>query len=182
MQQLGCSMFRYLTETTDEEKLHVRRGTIDLLASHMKMRFVAPGDRVRIKFDLQHVVRQACGDAYLYSRRQAGELLHLIYLRPMRALGDTSLLSVFQQLQLYLNRRCALDVPAQHLTIQLPSRVPVGERYSLLDLCFACATMDTNRDFFFDDHSVLQLVVITTPPSPSITWEGAKCLTFGDNS
>ena len=97
-QQLGCSMFRYLTETTDEEKLHVRRGTIDLLASHLKMRFVAPGDWVRIKFDLQHMVRQACGDAYLYSRRQAGELLHLIYLRPMRALGDTSLLSVFQQL------------------------------------------------------------------------------------
>ena len=172
-------MLRYLSETTDEEKLHVRRGTIDLLASHMKMRFVAPGDWVRIKFDLQLLVRQACGDAYLYSRRQAGELLHLIYLRPMRALGDTSLLSVFQQLQLYLSRSCALDVPAQHLTIQLPSRVPVGERYSLLDLYFACATMDTKRDFFFDDHSVLQLVVITTPPSPSITWEGAKCLAFG---
>ena len=179
MQQLGCPMLRYLSETTDEEKLHVRRGTIDLLASHMKMRFVAPGDWVRIKFDLQPLVRQACGDAYLYSRRQAGELLHLIYLRPMRALGDTSLLSVFQQLQLYLSRSCALDVPAQHLTIQLPSRVPVGERYSLLDLYFACATVDTNRDFFFDDHSVLQLVVITTPPSPSITWEGAKCLAFG---
>ena len=43
VQQLGCPMLRYLSETTDEEKLHVRRGTIDLLASHMKMRFVAPG-------------------------------------------------------------------------------------------------------------------------------------------
>ena len=97
----------------------------------------------------------------------------------MRALGDTSLLSVFHQLQLYLGRSCALDVPSQHLTIQLPSRVPVGERYSLLDLYFACATMDTNSVVFFDDHSVLHLVVITTPPSPSITWEGEKCLAFG---
>ena len=40
---------------TDEEKLHVRRGTIDSLESHMKMRFVAPGDWIRIKFDLQHL-------------------------------------------------------------------------------------------------------------------------------
>ena len=46
-------MLRYLSETTDEEKLHVRRGTIDSLESHMKMRFVAPGDWIRIKFDLQ---------------------------------------------------------------------------------------------------------------------------------
>ena len=127
MQQLGCSMFRYLTETTDEEKLHVRRGTIDLLASHMKMRFVAPGDWVRIKFDLQHMVRQACGDAYLYSRRQAGELLHLIYLRPMRALGDTSLLSVFQQLQLYLNTApAALWFPRSGSNQQLGWRIERG--------------------------------------------------------
>ena len=84
-------MHRYLSDITDEEKLHVRRGTIDSLASHMKMRFVAPGDWIRIKFDLQPLVRQACGDAYLYSRRQAGELLHLVYFRPIRALGDTSL-------------------------------------------------------------------------------------------
>ena len=172
-------MHRYLSDITDEEKLHVRRGTIDLLESHMKMRFVAPGDWIRIKFDLQPLVRQACGDAYLYSRRQAGELLHLVHFRPIRALGDTSLLSVFQQLQSYLGRSCALDVPSQHLTIQLPPRVPVGERYSLLDLYFACATMDTNRDVFFDDHRVLQLVVITTPPSPSLTWEGEKCLAHG---
>ena len=46
-------MHRYLSDTTDEEKLHVRRGTIDSLESHMKMRFVAPGDWIRIKFDLQ---------------------------------------------------------------------------------------------------------------------------------
>ena len=119
-QQLGCPMHRYLSDTAEEEKLHVRRGTIDSLESHMKMRFVAPGDWIRIKFDLQPLVRQACGDAYLYSRRQAGELLHLVYFRPIRALGDTSLLSVFQQLQSYLGRSCALDVPSQHLTIQLP--------------------------------------------------------------
>ena len=44
VQQLGFPMLRYLSEITDEEKLHVGRGTIDLLANHMKMRFVAPGD------------------------------------------------------------------------------------------------------------------------------------------
>ena len=72
--------------------------------------------------------------------------------------------------------------PVSHVgtsTVRLPCRVPIGERYTLLDLYFACATMDTNRDVFFDDHRVLQLVVITTPPSPSITWEGEKCLAFG---
>ena len=175
-------MLRYLSETTEEERLHVKRGTIDLLDGHMKMRFVAPGDWIRIKFDLQPLVRQACGEAYLGSQLQAGELLQMVYFRPMGALGDTSLLSVFHQLQQHLGRRCALDVPSQHLTLQLPCRVPVSERYSLLDLYFACVTMDTNRELFFDDHRVLQLVVITTPPSPSITWEGERCLAFGRHS
>ena len=102
----------------------------------------------------------------------------MVYFRPMSALCDTSLLSVFHELQLYLGRRCALDIPSQHLTVQLPCRVPVCERYSLLDLFFACATMDTNCDVFIDDYRVLQLVVTTTPPSPSLTWEGEKCLAF----
>ena len=97
----------------------------------------------------------------------------------MGALCDTSLLSVLHELQLYLGRRCALDIiPSQHLTVQLPCRVPVGARYSLLDLYFACATMDTNRDVFIDDYRVLQLTVTTTPLSPSLTWEGEKCLAF----
>ena len=72
-------MLRYLSETTEEERLHVKRGTIDLLDGHMKMRFVAPGDWIRIKFDLQPLVRQACGEAYLCSRLQAGELLQMVY-------------------------------------------------------------------------------------------------------
>ena len=88
-------------------------------------------------------------------------------------------ISVLGKLLSCVGRRCALDVPSQHLTLQLPCRVPVSERYSLLDLYFACATMDTNRELFFDDHRVLQLVVITTPPSPSFTWEGERCLAFG---
>ena len=177
-QQLGCPMLRFLSETTDEERLHVKRGTIDLLQSNLKMRFVAPGDWIRIKFDLKPIVRHACGESYLCSRQQAGEPLRMVYFRPMCALCDTSLLSVFHELQLYLGRRCALDIPSQHLTVQLPCRVPVGERYSLLDLYFACATMDTHRDVFTDDYRVLQLVVTTTPPSPSLTWEGEKCLAF----
>ena len=169
-------MRRYLSETTEEERLHVRRGTTDLLESHLKMRFVAPGDWIRIKFDLKPLVRQACGDAYLCSRQLVGEPLKMVYFRPMCALSDTSLVSVLHQLQRYLGWKCALDIPSQHLTVQLPNRVPVGERYSLLDLYFACATMDMNGDVFLDDYRVLQLVVTTTPPSPSLTWEGEKCL------
>ena len=115
-QQLGCPMLRYLSETTEEERLHVKRGTIDLIDGHMKLRFVAPGDWIRIKFDLQPLVQKACGEAYLSSRLQAGEPLHMVYFRPMRALGDTLLLSVFDQLQQHLHSRCALDVPSQHLT------------------------------------------------------------------
>ena len=60
------------------------------------------------------------------------------------------LVCVFHDLQLYLGRRCALDIPSQHLTVQLPGRVPVGERYSLLDLYFACAT------FFFSGCCMAQ--------------------------
>ena len=88
-------MRRYLAETTEEERLHVRRGTLDLLESHLKMRFVAPGDWIRIKFDLKPLVRQACGDAYLCSRQLVGEPLKMVYFRPMCALSDTSLVSVF---------------------------------------------------------------------------------------
>ena len=43
-QQLDCPMRRYLSETTEEERLHVKRGIIDLLECNRKMRFVAPGD------------------------------------------------------------------------------------------------------------------------------------------
>ena len=100
------------------------------------------------------------------ARQQAP--LKMVYFLPMCALCDTSLLSVFHHLRLYLGWRCALDIPSQHLTVQLPCRVPVSERKSL-DLYFACAAMDANRDVFFDDHRVLQLVVTTTPPSPSIS-------------
>jgi len=90
-QQLGCPMRRYLSETTEEERLHVKRGTIDLLECNLKMRFVAPGDWIRIKFDLKPVVRQACGEAYLCSMQQAGEPVKMVYFRPMGALCDTSL-------------------------------------------------------------------------------------------
>ena len=64
------------------------------------------------------------------------------------------------------------------MTVQLPGRVPVGERYSLLDLYFACATTDMNMDVFCDDYRVLQLIVTTTPPFPSLTLEGEKRLAF----
>jgi len=171
-------MHRYISETTNEERRRVELGTIDLIPSNLKMRFVAPGDWIRIKFHLLPLVRHACGEPYLSLRQQAGEPLRKVYFRPMRALGETSLLSVFRDLHLYLGRRCALDIPSQHLTVLLPCRVPVGERYSLLDLYFACATTDKNMDVFFDDYRVLQLIVTTTPPSPSLTLEGEKCLAF----
>ena len=142
----SSSVGAYISETTDKERWHVQHGTIDLLQSNLKMRFVAPGDWIRIKFDLKPLARHACGESYLRSRQQAGEPLRMVYFGPMRALCETSLLSVFHDLQLY----------------------------SLLDLYFACATMDINMDVFFDDYRVLQLTVTTTPPSPSLTLEGAS--------
>lgn len=83
-----------------------------------------------------------------------------------------------QRLTNSAGRRCTLDIPSQHLTVQLPCRVPVGERYSLLDLYFAGATTEMNMNVFFDDYRVLQLIVTTTPPSPSLKLEGKKHLTF----
>ena len=177
-QQLGCPMLPCISETTDEERWHSEHGTIDLLQSNLKLRFVAPGDWIRVKFDLKPLVRHACGEFYLRSRQQAGELLMMVYFRPMRALSETSLTSVFHDLHLYLCRRCALDISSQHLTVHLPRRVPVGDRYSLLDLYFACAMMETNMEVFFDDYRVLQLRVTTIPPSPSLSFEGEKCLAF----
>ena len=115
-----CPMLRYISETTDEERWHVEHGTIDLLQSNLKMRFVAPGDWIRIKFDVKPLVRHACGELYLRSRQQAGEPLRMVYFRPMRALGETSLTSVFHDLHLRLCRRCALDISSQHLTVHLP--------------------------------------------------------------
>jgi len=104
--------------------------------------------------------------------------LMMVYFRPMRALGETSLASVFHDLHLYLCRSCALDISSHHLTVHLPRRVPVGDRYSLLDLYFACAMMEMNMEAFFDDYRILQLRVTTIPPSPSLSFEGEKCLAF----
>ena len=61
-QQFGCLMLACISETTDEERWHIEHGTIDLLQSNLKMRFVAPGDWIRIKFDMKPLVRHACGD------------------------------------------------------------------------------------------------------------------------
>lgn len=96
----------------------------------------------------------------------------------MRALDDTSLSSVFHDLHLYLCRKCALDISSQHLTVHLPRRVPVGERYSLLDLYFACAMMELNMEAFDDDYRILQLRVTTISPTPSLSIEGEKSLAF----
>jgi len=155
-QQLGCPVLWYISETTAEEKWHVKHGTIDLLHSNLKMRFVAPGDwiRIRIKFELKPLVRHACGESYLCSRQQAGEPLRMSILDLLGALCDTSLCQVFHDLQLHLSRRFSLDIPTQHLTVQLPCRVLVGERYSLLDLYFACATIYNNMDVFRDNYRV----------------------------
>ena len=83
------------------------------------------------------------------------------FFRPMRALGETTLASVFQDLDEYLRRKCELDISSQHVTVHLPHRVPVGDRYSLLYLYFACAMMERNIEAFFDDYKILQLRVIT---------------------
>ena len=125
-QQLGCFMLPCISETTDEERWHIEHGTIDRLQRNLKMRFVALGDWIRIKFDLKPLVRHACGEFYLHSCLQAGEHFSLVYFRPMRALDDTSLSSVFHDLHLYLCRKCELDISSQHLMVQLPRRVPVG--------------------------------------------------------
>ena len=170
-------MLPCISETTDDERWHIEHGTIDLLQSNLKMRFVAPGDWIRIKF-LKPLIRHARGEMYLHSRVQAGEHLMMVYFRPMRALGETSLASVFHDLHLYLCRKCELDISSQHLTVHLPHRVPVGDRYSLLDLYFACAMMERNMEAFFDDYRILQLRVITISPSPSLSSEGEKRLAF----
>ena len=102
----------------------------------------------------------------------------MVYFRPMRDLKGTSLAGVFHDLHLYLCRTCALDISSQHLTVHLPRRVPVSDRYSLLDLYFACAMMENNMDAFFDEYRILQLRVATTRPSPSLSSEGERCLAF----
>ena len=171
-------MLPCISETTDDERWQIEHGTIDLLQSNLKMRFVAPGDWIRIKFDLKPLIRHARGEMYLHSRVQAGERLMMVYFRPMRALGETSLASVFHDLHQYLCGKCELDISSQHLTVHLPHRVPVGDRYSLLDLYFACAMMERNMEAFFDDYRILQLRVITVSPSPSLSIEGEKMLSF----
>ena len=118
--------------------------------------------------------RHVRGEMFLHSKVQAGEHLMMVYFRPMRALSETSLAGVFHDLHNYLCRKCDLATP--HGT---PGhRVPVGDRYTLLDLYFACAMMEHNMEAFFDDYRILQLKVITTSPSPSISTEGERCLAF----
>ena len=171
-------MLPCISETTDDERWHIEHGTVDLLQSSLKMRFVAPGDWIRIKFDLKPLARHARGEMFLHSKMQAGEQLMMVYFRPMRALCETSLAGVFHDLHHYLCRKCDLHISSQHLTVHLPHRVPVGDRYTLLDLYFACAMMERNMEAFFDDYRILQLKVITTSPSPSLSTEGERCLAF----
>ena len=54
-QQLGCLMLPCISETTDDERWHIEHGTT--FRSTLKMRFVAPGDWIRVKFDLKPLIR-----------------------------------------------------------------------------------------------------------------------------
>ena len=79
----------------------------------------------------------------------------------MCTLGETSLLSVFHDLHLYWGWRCALDIPSQHMTV--PLRVPVRERYSLLD--------PVSR---FTVHFVLEEGCFALTDTHSLAVEGGK--------
>ena len=59
-------MLPCISETTDDERWHVEHGTVDLLQSSLKMRFVAPSDWIRIKFDLKPLVRHNRGEMFLH--------------------------------------------------------------------------------------------------------------------
>ena len=139
-------MLPCILETTDDERWHIEHDTVDLLQSSLKMRFVAPSDWIRIKFDLKPLVRHARGEMFLHSKVQAGEHLMMVYFRPVRALCETSLAGVFHDLHHYLCRKCDLDISSQHLTVHLPHRVPVGT--AIRCLIFACAMMEAKHGNF----------------------------------
>ena len=72
------------------QRLRMRRGGMSNMvpltcfkATNLKMRFVVPGDWIRIKFVLKPLVRHACRELYLRSRQQAGEPLRMVYFRPL---------------------------------------------------------------------------------------------------
>ena len=172
------AMLPCISETTEDERWHIEHGTVDQLQCSLKLRFADPGDWIRIKFDLKPLVQHVRGEKFLQSKVQAGEHLTLVYYRPMSTLRETSLVGVFHDLHNYLCRKCELDVASRLLTVHLPHRVPVGACYMLLDLYFVCAMMERNMEAFVDNYQILQLKVITTSPSPSLSIEGERCLAF----
>ena len=64
-------MLPCISETTDDERSHIEHGTVDLLQSSLKLWFVAPGDWIRIKFDLKPLALHVRGEMFLIQKCRA---------------------------------------------------------------------------------------------------------------
>jgi len=66
-------MLPCISETTEDERWHIEHGTVNLLQSSLKLRFVASGDWIRIKFDFKPLALHVRGEKFTHSKVQAGE-------------------------------------------------------------------------------------------------------------
>ena len=67
-------MLPCISATTDDERWHIEHDTVDLLQSSLKLRFVAPGNWIRIKFDFKPLAVHVRGEMFLHSKVQGRAL------------------------------------------------------------------------------------------------------------
>lgn len=66
-------MLPCISATTDDERWHIE-DTVDLLQSSLKLRFVAAGNLIRIKFDFKPLAVHVRGEMFLHSKVQGRAL------------------------------------------------------------------------------------------------------------
>ena len=164
------------SEATEEEILHIRRGTLDQVESIALLRAFDPGAWVRIAFDVTTVASNLRGEPFVKSVLQSGQTFQLMLARTFSDLNNCLVSTAMEYICDFLRGNFSIDVPPDHLSVHLPHGFPLPGHYSLLELVFLCDIVDGNLMAFREERTLLLLRVCTTVPISGLTPAGASCL------
>ena len=164
------------SEATEEEILHIRRGTLDQVESIALLRAFDPGAWVRIAFDVTTVASNLRGEPFVKSVLQSGQTSQLMLARTFSDLNNCLVSTAMEHICDFLRGNFSIDVPPDYLSVHLPHGIPLPGHYSLLELVFLCDIVDGDLMAFREQRTLLLLRVCTTVPISELTPNGASCL------
>lgn len=156
--------------------MHFQEGTVTIIPLVDKMRLFDPGEWLRISFDVRLLVAHVRGEMFLKSKMQSGQHPMMVYLRRVSTLVELQVAEVMGQISAFLKAKFDIDLLPSHLSVYIPRNVPLPAAYTMLDLLFLCAVLESDMEAFLDDRKILRLRVVTTLSMAPLSADGESCL------